>query len=66
MMRLSLVRWNAFCIAAVAGLQLCSGERHENLSADGADGYTFDGDSFHFSARTAVENASAIARLLKA
>jgi hypothetical protein len=43
-----------------------SGERHENLSAGDADRYTFDGDSLHFSARTALENASLIDALLKA
>jgi hypothetical protein len=32
------------------GLQRCGGERHENLSTDVADRYTFDRDSFHFSA----------------
>jgi hypothetical protein len=46
-------------------LQWCSGEKHENLSADGADRYTFDRNSLHFSAR-AIENAFPIAGLLKA
>jgi hypothetical protein len=65
--------WNAFCNAAVIRLQPCSikrqwssGERHENLSADDADRYTFDRDSLHFGARTAIENASAMIALLKA
>jgi hypothetical protein len=49
-----------------AKLQRCSGERHENLPADGADRYTFDRDSLHFSARAEIENASAITSLLKA
>ena len=35
-----------------------AGEKHENLSADGADRYAFDRDSLHFSASAAVENAS--------
>jgi hypothetical protein len=70
---MSLKGWNVFCIAAAIRLQRCSiklqwgsGERHENLSADDADRYTFDRDSLHFRARTAIENASAIIALLKA
>jgi hypothetical protein len=42
------------------------GERHENLSADGADRYTFDRDSLHFSARTAIENTPLMAGPLQA
>jgi hypothetical protein len=57
---------NAFCSAVIIRLRWRSGERHENLSAGDADRYTFDGDSLHFSARTALENASLIDALLKA
>src|SRR5882724_9596186 len=38
-----------------------SGERHEDLSADGVDGAAFDGNSLNFSTRTALEDTSAIA-----
>src|SRR5262249_11422454 len=38
------------------------GESHENLSADAADRYNFDGYSLYFSAGTAIEVASAVVR----
>jgi hypothetical protein len=41
-------------------------KRHENLSADAAYWRPFDRDSLHFRAGAAIENASAIAGLLKA
>jgi hypothetical protein len=52
------------CLAI--GLQWSSGERHENLPADGADRYPFGRNTLHFSARIGVEKASAIAGLRKA
>ena len=45
--------------ALVAGVKAAgAGEKHENLSAGGADRYAFDRDSLHFSARAAVQNSS--------
>ena len=38
------------------------GESHENLSADAADRYNFDGRSLHFCAEAAIEDASAVDR----
>jgi hypothetical protein len=58
--------WNVFCFAVFFRLQRCSGESHESLSADVADRYPVDCDSLHFSARTAVEDTSAITGILKA
>jgi hypothetical protein len=52
---------NAFRISAAARLQRYTGARHENLSADHAHRYPFDRDSLHFGARTAFEDAPAIA-----
>jgi hypothetical protein len=52
--------------AVIKRLQRCSGEKHEDLSADDAHWCTFDRDSLHFRAGAAIEDASAIAGLLKA
>src|SRR5258708_8035539 len=46
--------WNASCFLFVAKLLKCSGERHENLSADAPDRYNFDSHSLHFCAGTAI------------
>src|ERR1700686_507710 len=57
---MSLNRGTSFALRCLIRLQWGSGARHENLPADGADRYTFDRDSLHFGAETAVENAAAI------
>jgi len=54
------MEWNGACLAVVVRLQRCSGERHENLSADGPDRYPFHRDSFHFGAGTAFAALDAV------
>src|SRR5256885_413991 len=44
-----------FACGRCADCKGAGGEKHENLSADGAYRYTFNRDSLHFSARAAIE-----------